>query len=1384
MQQKSWLAIAVLATAAGFSGCADEVEDINRVQPHSIKKSDLEGQWYYRQTVVDYPSEDAFAFSGIECGLEKVRFEVREDVLLAYRVHETIPGLESNDTTEGAPFKGDPVASFPIVEHFDIIRDFNRQTGEQSNVITEDSTLHPWYERTYMRVDWAGGGRTGEGGLIDGPVNCQGIVAYRRGGEDDGFRDYVREAENDKRNPDHLQVTADHIFFTELATIFDGGYGCWYPYGYTGSIYGSPCGPSIGKVRHSLVRIDADDVAQFEPVSHLDSELLENAAETFTDRNGNGRFEDGEPFDDRNGNGRYDAKARIKYATVSVGPNRDQLVDVACTPEVLDALEPEVTDSDCRDLQWHHDGRFGFFRSERTAYDRLVGAGHDANRIHLANHHQIWQRTKTDAGDPIPMKERALRPVVYHLNPNFPEDLKATAVRIGRNWNAAFIEAAMAGTGRDRAALEAQLTAAFDADTENAVWMKGEDGQVFGPEALFQVRDNTCSKAGIAQYLKWYPELQTVVDEATEGAEILPGNLEGVCSSLTWESQHRGLERPFVWQQMGDVRFNFIWWVNADQSAGPLGYGPSGADQETGRIISGNAYVYGAAVDEYARSSADVVRAINGELCDGDADQTDCLVQGRSYLDWLKGGGAATAANVEPVTPEYQRMISARLGTPAMNPGRPFMSEKGLDPAAMRRNMADRMRRPDASDPMKWAAEAPANEGRERMKALMQDPSFRSRMVSEPMLQAVAPLFGWVPGTEIPGAMYDMALRLALDRTSLRSLRQEREAFYHERNVMLREGFDDSVIGQAVALKGMDPEEVYQHLRKEIFEGVMLHEVGHTVGLRHNFKASFDALNYQDDFWQIRERYTPDQWEEQRLPEFRYASIMDYGARFNSDTKGLGKYDFAAIKYVYGGEVEVFEDSVPLPGHLDLQLGYQDYSKIPELLGGDLANLTRRVNRPVGELMAEKHDGVLRNAELLVQNRDRNPGDFWSDRTVPYHYCSDELRGDLWCRTWDEGANHVEAVKSAIQRYWNYFFFTSFRRGRDQASFVDGFFGRQDRLAEYLNYPWKYYRFYDAYPVDLRTDLLQASTLGLNFISEVLGTPENGRHCFYEQLNAYLPAYFFNFDFQSSCQPLNIGLGDGRSTWLDFNDEYLYKVDYLGSYYDKIALLYEMLNTDSSFFRITDETDMRQFTIGLYPAFRTELVDLLRDMMVSSLFYFRQDNAFQRLVANGRLRTQLLVDPRRTGSERNTYPGTPRVFTQIPYNLMWQALALSAIFNTTSHDRQIDFVDYLSISEIGSGDERTLGEGTPVVRFTHPRTGQIFEASRLDDGRSISAELLSLAQNYVNTTWRDAKAAAEAAPPGDTQAAADFQDAEEQLQQFVELMDDFRELKSWVDVGR
>src|SRR5207302_759334 len=50
---------------------------------------------------------------------------------------------------------GSVVAAFTIKKHFDIKRDYNPQTGEISNVLVENDSDRPWYEREYIHVDWS-----------------------------------------------------------------------------------------------------------------------------------------------------------------------------------------------------------------------------------------------------------------------------------------------------------------------------------------------------------------------------------------------------------------------------------------------------------------------------------------------------------------------------------------------------------------------------------------------------------------------------------------------------------------------------------------------------------------------------------------------------------------------------------------------------------------------------------------------------------------------------------------------------------------------------------------------------------------------------------------------------------------------------------------------------------------------------------------------------------------------------------------------------------------------------------------------------------------------------------------------------------------------------
>ena len=80
-------------------------------------------------------------------------------------------------------------------------------------------------------------------------------------------------------------------------------------------------------------------------------------------------------------------------------------------------------------------------------------------------------------------------------------------------------------------------------------------------------------------------------------------------------------KHPILRARAGDPRHSCIFWVDQMQAAGPLGYGPPLYNDITGETISGQAYIYGAALQTYAARCARPApahqrRRLPGELRD------------------------------------------------------------------------------------------------------------------------------------------------------------------------------------------------------------------------------------------------------------------------------------------------------------------------------------------------------------------------------------------------------------------------------------------------------------------------------------------------------------------------------------------------------------------------------------------------------------------------------------------------------------------------------------------------------------------------------------------------------------------------------------------------
>ncbi len=271
--------IAALLAAAAAAGCAQDIGDIDRTEPNRVKKSDLEkGSWWMHQKVVDVPGSSSLnAFEGLMMDTEKVVFVAEENYLMAYRSYPTLAGADNQllntdgsvDNYEelyGNDYHSHVLAMYPIKSHFDVQRSYDTTTGEQSNVIVENMSDRPWYEREYMRVSWD-----------ENPIiNFEWILVYGMD-EDYELAGYQSVDVRDPLNAPYFEYDDDGqlVYFDAPSTyVFQGSVWDWI-YSYVGIYYADLRGASEVRIVTSFAKDlgDADSVNNYEPLDYPNQDM-------------------------------------------------------------------------------------------------------------------------------------------------------------------------------------------------------------------------------------------------------------------------------------------------------------------------------------------------------------------------------------------------------------------------------------------------------------------------------------------------------------------------------------------------------------------------------------------------------------------------------------------------------------------------------------------------------------------------------------------------------------------------------------------------------------------------------------------------------------------------------------------------------------------------------------------------------------------------------------------------------------------------------------------------------------------------------------------------------------------------------------------------------
>jgi hypothetical protein len=1213
--------VAAVLVAASCAGQGD----IDRTQPDKVAKSlffNEDGSkriFYYRNTIIGVPPTSAQAFEGVFGSLEKVRFEIAEDHLMAYRAYDYSPGSE-NDITGGNNNRDTPIVAFPIKSHFDVKRDYNAATGEQSNVISENSTDRPWHEREYMRVDWSNAIRwflpDDDSGEEEGKNRPKTVTqdAYGEGDITSPFRPIVTR--------DYIDATSKVWYEQDYAT-------CYYEYNDIFDDGGWDCGPAEITVRHSFLPVN--EANDYEPLEYPDLVPLKD--------------DEGKPY------------------RVYTGSVNGDYGDYACTPAFLTRAASEgVTASDCKDASAQVFEKFGFFRTIRQSYDRKAGVTVNG-RKYFANRWNIWDKSKGEGGKSLKFADRKVKPIVYYKNVEWPDEpmLSDAAKTTVDQWNVAF-----------------QRTAAGLILTEgklDAITLDEIDAKAKTLEDIVVLRENTCAIKTVKDHVAKHKDLlalaESIIGDSID--KLSKANLVQVCSALeaTTEKLADGNAKKFAWQRNGDLRYSFFHWVDRPQASGPLGYGPSSADPETGEIISAALYEYGASLDTYVNFAVDTVLLMNSSI------SVDDIVTGKTIADVV----AATKA-------DRARRESIQLTPEAIGRAKIALS-KGGDPGRLTKSAM--------------------SERSAKLKKL-EGTALEASLLTPEILEGILPHYH--AGEELDDEARKMASLFQWLSPEARERRRARDQKLAMEGCVYKAEFaDDAIMGLAMELASLPREEMFNTIRKNIFLGLAQHEMGHTLGLRHNFSGSYDALNFFDQFWDIKLGETDKQkQDEMKISEYQYSTVMDYGARFNSDIQGLGKYDYAAIRFGYGQLVDVMPGLRNTGEVLSVNAMYRGYEEIPNLVGG---------KENIAPISVQPFAAVLDDLKLQYGSLSATRGGNVYTGERPYKFCSDEYRGSMECKTWDHGANQEEIVNNAIDLFQNYYWFNAFERGRLGFS-PFGYLQRVlNRYFLVFGETFQYMYFWGQYAMgyELGQDMLRASMTALNELGRVIQQPEPGTYCVTKGTPNLLSVPYVSDSGNGKCvdpaKTFQIGFGEGKPFSSDYSDGYYYRVTRAGAFYEKIAALVALTDTQTSVrIRVDETADPDQFSINYYRIFKDEMLGLLDGLI-------RDDSrAYAGVFLNGKYTPVPVIDPATYGqlptAQKPEYLTATRVESPW-YRTLRRYSALFAFANLDSRwDSRLDLATYMTVSLKGSDDDIDYNvPGASLIEVTHPVSRQTYRAIKL-----------------------------------------------------------------------
>jgi len=323
----------------------------------------------------------------------------------------------------------------------------------------------------------------------------------------------------------------------------------------------------------------------------------------------------------------------------------------------------------------------------------------------------------------------------------------------------------------------------------------------------------------------------------------------------------------------------------------------------------------------------------------------------------------------------------------------------------------------------------------------------------------------------------------------------------------------------------------------------LAHEIGHNIGLRHNFVGTFDKKN-----WNF-----PDEVERTRTS----SSVMDYSIEDHATNNGLGPYDVYALRAAYTGYVELDKltaapldkitapngNEIPVRSYVAMELKGKkadkhlaneaakikeieaEIAKVSQYRDSDYKNNTLAMLEAAKEELANafndnmdqlKSGGAIKkyanliNVELAIaaignENKNTLSKEQVSSLGIKnIKFCSDEEAGDSpQCQRHDRGTSFSDIVDEEIMSYnklYNQIYFP----GNSKRWSTTGPFNylmRKFSKLRMMNEEMFYYYIFEAKEdsapalerwedYKVKNDLYQATRKAKDFLISVVSTPE------------------------------------------------------------------------------------------------------------------------------------------------------------------------------------------------------------------------------------------------------------------------------------------------------